>query len=112
VSGSLTAGELLTGRRLAKERRAGGEHYVTGQQEARLLEEPPTPGHSAGAALSYVDMVGHAVLVLCGKRERDGEWEPLAVRRAGIVVTEEARPPNAVGFTLSEKMRSALQEAS
>lgn len=102
-----TAGEILVKRELRKEKRAGVEHYVTGQHVAKRVE-PGGPGVEMAAELSYVDVMGHAVLVECVYH--DGGWTPVVLARAGQV---HAYPPclaSKAGFELSEKMVETLRE--
>lgn len=102
-----TAGERMCKRRLRTEnRRPGGLHYVVGQHRAVIVEED----ESLHAVLSYVNVMGHAVVVLCRKGE-DEEWKPFgSFMTSGIEVTWNAQPVTE-SFALSPNMIAALDEA-
>lgn len=101
VSSRPTAGERLLDRELEQEMRGGFKHYVPGQHEAMLLDD-------GDAVVGYVDVMGHACLV--GVETIDGEWAPVFVAKAQMLtVTAPERPPE--GFTLSERMIAALDDA-
>src|SRR5205814_1643625 len=72
-----TIGEQLVGRTLEKEKRAGVTHFKPGQHRARVYERD---GDVIGE-LSYVDQMGHAVLVVCVWDE--GAWHPVGGLAAG-----------------------------
>ena len=74
--------EAMIGRQLSRERRAGVEHFVPGQHQARPLAQEPTAGVRLEVyELSYVDGGGHAWLVLV-ERE-DAKWVPVYAFRGG-----------------------------
>jgi hypothetical protein len=99
-----SVGEEILGRKLRRERRAGVEHYAPGQHGA--VEDEDCPGVFL---LSYVDQMGHAVVIPC---EREGgSWGTagLAIRAGQVSVeTRQLRED----FELSEKMVAALDRAA
>lgn len=101
-----TEGERRLGRLLAKERRAGVEHYVTGQHHAEIVEEDT----HVYAALSFVNVMGHAVFVLCRRAPR-GEWDPWKVfgEFGQGHVFKLSEPPESWDFSVA--MLAALDEA-
>jgi hypothetical protein len=106
-----TAGERLAGRQLKRETRAGVEHFVTGQHEARWLQSEDflTGKRQDIARLTYVDVGGHAVVLLCARGGPDEAWAPTWIGRAGQVF--EDRAVHADGFELSAKMLAAFAAA-
>lgn len=101
-----TEGERRLGRPLAKERRAGVEHYVTGQHHAEIVEDDT----HVYAALSFVNVLGHAVFVLCRKAP-EGKWETWQVfgEFGQGHVLKLSGPPESWEF--SEAMLAALADA-
>ena len=73
-----TLGEGFLERELAIEKRAGVEHYVTGQAAAKRLEQD---GNEA-AVVTYVTGAGAAAMVLLGLDK--GEWIPI-IRQVRVV---------------------------
>lgn len=109
----LTIGERLVGRKLQTEKRAGVPHYVTGQHEAVVfvgLRDATTNAEIEIARLSYVDIGGHAVVVILMREKGESEWEATWLRRAGHAYEGHATMAPA-SFALSEKMRAALDAA-
>lgn len=108
---SLTVGEQIVGRELAKEYRAGVEHYVPGQYAATLVSaaEYGTKRPVEVGRITYVDVMGHACVVLTMRHlDEPGEWVATWVSRAGQAWKSEARKVEPGEFTLSEKMLAAL----
>lgn len=104
---SPTKGEMLLNRSLERERRAGVEHYKTGQHKASKMVI--AEDGSEVAALGYVDVRGHACLVLCGRERPEDEWHAAFSIDAGLTTVGRARALN--GFVLSPAMLRALEEA-
>jgi hypothetical protein len=111
-----TRGEQLVGRELAKDKRAGGvPHYVPGQHrasiEARGAEDffDPTIKGDIGR-VTYVDQMGHAVVVLAWRDEGTREWRATWIGSAGQYTQRETVKAPA-DFVLSEKMLAALAAA-
>lgn len=102
-----TAGEGLVQRELQKEKRSGVEHYVTGQYHARRRGITAAVVEMA-AELSYVDVMGHAVLVQCVRVK--GTWEPVTVARCGQFHRfQDPCLASKIGFELSETMVETLR---
>lgn len=99
-----TLGEALLGRRLEREKRAGIDHYVPGQLQARLDEEEPTVGF-----VGFVNGAGQAVLAIC--EWGGGRWEPRIVFRSGVMVCTSPMHANLIEFTLNDGMKEALNKA-
>lgn len=104
-----SAGERLCGRELRKERRVGVMHFVTGQHAAERVDEPiaAVDGYEMSAELTYVDVMGHAVLAMCALAH--GTWRPVVVVRAGQVHTFTPCLASKAGFELSETMIETLR---
>jgi hypothetical protein len=110
-----SAGEKLVGHELATERRAGAPHYVTGQHYAEVadpkeLRKLGVEPEVLSAVVSYVDVMGHAVAVVCSKEADGGEWRPELIARAGHYNVEPWRSPDET-FRLSYPMLKALSDA-
>lgn len=107
-----SAGELLLGRPLERERVAGVEHYKPGQLAAVIyprLDYEGTGEKCDLARITYVDRMGHACVVLALRRG-GGEWEPTWIGRAGQLSAENPRRAPA-SFALTESMLAALAVA-
>lgn len=108
-----TVGERLVGRPLQVERRAGTPHFVTGQHHAEIYEglhDAESGGDIELARLSYVDVGGHAVVVLLVRDKGTADWTATWLGRAGHAYQAPAtRAPGS--FALSEKMQAALADA-
>src|SRR4051794_21425714 len=95
----MTEAEIIAMRSLRTEEREGITHFVTGQQGARMFND-------VHAQLSYVDVMGHLIVLPCRFDER-GEWQPMDyLFRAGQFAAEVHRVPQ--DFKLSDKMKAAL----
>jgi hypothetical protein len=101
-----TEGERRLNRPLAKEKRAGVDHYVTGQHHAEIVEDDT----HLYASLSFVNAMGHAVLVLC-RKAAEGEWQTHALygEFGQSHVFAVGAPPGS--WVFSEAMLAALAEA-
>lgn len=98
-----TAGEAMIGRTLRKEERAGVSHFVTGQHQAEIVEDDT----HLFAILTFVNVMGHAVLLLCRKSKR---WEPWGVfGEAGHSLLKRGQPPE--DWEFSDDMLAALRKA-
>jgi hypothetical protein len=108
-----TAGERLVGRRLEAEIRAGVPHYVPGQHDARIY--PWSTAWPGGEPIqvgrvTYVDVGGHACVLLVARDTPDGDWRPTWIGRAGHHYAEQAIPAPA-NFIISPGMYAALRDA-
>lgn len=107
--------ERLAGHALEREIRAGVEHFKTGQHHATIegrdlqdFFDPITTGDVG--RVTYVDVGGALCVVLTWRDTGSDEWRPTWISRTGMYWKEDAvRAPE--GFSLSEKMLDALDEA-
>lgn len=107
-----SVGEQLVGRSLLREKRGGVEHFVPDQHEALWMQASDflSGEREDIARMTYVDQMGHAVVLLCSRSGEDDAWRPTWIGRAGFYTKEDARrPPD--GFDLSPKMLAALAKA-
>lgn len=110
-----TRGEQYAGRSLQSENRAGVRHYVTGQHHATIpcrdVQDFFNPNVVGDVGrVSYVNVRGHAVVVLTWRDRGSDEWKATWVGSAGqFTETEAVRAPS--DFKLSEAMLAALAEA-
>jgi hypothetical protein len=95
-----------------KEKRAGVEHFVTGQHRAWPVDDPTAvsdEGVRAEAILAYVPVMGHSVIFLILHRA-EGTWATTgqAFHIQCSMPRTELLPPD---FALSEKMLAAIAVA-
>lgn len=107
--------ERLAGRPLAREMRAGVEHFKPGQHhatiEARDAQDyfDPTIRGDVGR-VTYVDQMGHLCVILVWRDTGSDKWRPTWLSRCGMVTKSPVvQAPDE--FRLSEKMLAALAEA-
>lgn len=106
--------EALIGRELEREKRAGVDHFKTGQHHAELwVDEDGKPDEVEGESplyeLVFVDNGGNAWLLGCVREHRvwnDYRWVPVFAFRGGQTYLCEATPP-----TLSARMLQTLNKA-
>jgi hypothetical protein len=109
-------GECLAGRVLAKEARAGTEHYVPGQWDVTLHvggEDFFSHESQDIARITYVDAMGYLCVVLALREPSlTGEWRATWVSRAGQTFNSPARRVDSPDeFPLTAKMLTLLAEA-
>lgn len=105
---------MAGGRDLAREMRAGVEHFVTGQHHAKLSDwgndyfsgDPIQVGR-----LTFVDVMGHLCVWLVSRSAEDAAWQVTWVSRHGQLTSQEARMVQPGEFELSPKMLTALDRA-
>jgi hypothetical protein len=103
-----TAGEILLGRRLEIEMRAGVEHFKVGQTLAEIVGDDAV----LTASLSFVNQMGQAIIIPCTKIGVQGEWQPMGLcRRAGVFTAQKSAERLPAEFKLTESMLKALAEA-
>lgn len=108
-----TAGEHYVGRRLDTEDRHGVPHYVPGQHDAVVYTwstawETDLPIQVG--RVTYVDIAGHACVLLVARDTEAGPWRPTWIGRAGHMYREQAVPAP-LGFMLTPGMYAALADA-
>lgn len=98
-----TAGEVLAGRALKKEKIVGVDHYVPGQYHAAVDSDE----HGILIAkLTFVNQGGHAVVIPCWKL--GDEWQHGGLGR--VAGQEHAYPAEGLGsdWSFSKNMLEAL----
>ena len=101
-----TPGETMCQRELEKENRGGIPHFVTGQHHAEVVADDV----ALFAILTYVNVNGMAVLVLCMKKSGTAEWEPYEAMRIAGCAADFGPQKIPHEFKLTDLMKAALKE--
>lgn len=101
-----TPGETMCQRTLEKENRGNIPHFVTGQHHAEVVADDV----ALFAVLTFVNVSGMAVLVLCIKKSGTAEWEPYQAMRIAGCAADLGPQKIPESFELTDLMKAALKE--
>lgn len=102
-----TPGETMCQRELKKENRGTIPHFVTGQHHAEVVADDV----ALFGVLTFVNVTGMAVLVLCIKKAADKPWEPYEAMRIAGCAADLGPRKIPEDFVMTEKMQAALKDA-